>query len=142
MDTAALLQTVEHETARRSRNGPCCGCTAWAPTATTSRRWCRSFVRRRDWPALRFVFPHAPQRAVTINGGMRMRAWYDIRDADLANRADAQGVEESIAQVEALIAREAARGVPASRADPRRLLAGRRHRAGRGHCVVANRWAA
>jgi phospholipase/carboxylesterase len=69
---------------------------------------------------LRFVFPHAPQRAVTINGGARMRAWYDIRDFDLANRADAQGVEESIAQVEALIAREAGRGVPASRL----LLAG------------------
>jgi len=75
---------------------------------------------RRDWPALRFVFPHAPPRAVTINGGMRMRAWYDIRDFDLANRADAQGVEESIEQVEALIAREAERGVPASRL----LLAG------------------
>jgi phospholipase/carboxylesterase len=49
-----------------------------------------------------------------------MRAWYDIRDFDLANRADAQGVEESIVQVEALIAREAERGVPASRL----LLAG------------------
>jgi phospholipase/carboxylesterase len=70
---------------------------------------------RRDWPALRFVFPHAPQRAVTINGGMRMRAWYDIREANLANRADEHGVLESIAQVEALIAGEAARGVPASR---------------------------
>ena len=70
---------------------------------------------RRDWPAIRFVFPHAPVRAVTINNGMRMRAWYDIRDFDLANRADEQGVMESVAQVEALIAREEARGVPASR---------------------------
>ena len=70
---------------------------------------------RRDWPAIRFVFPHAPQRAVTINGGLRMRAWYDIREANLANRADETGVEQSIAQVDALIAREAARGVPASR---------------------------
>jgi phospholipase/carboxylesterase len=72
------------------------------------------------WPALRFVFPHAPQRAVTINGGVRMRAWYDIREAELANRADDQGVRESVAQVEALIAREATRGIPASRL----LLAG------------------
>ena len=70
---------------------------------------------RQEWPALRFVFPHAPVRAVTINAGMRMRAWYDIRDFDLANRADEAGVEASIAQVEALVAREAARGVPASR---------------------------
>ena len=43
---------------------------------------------RREWPALRFVFPHAPVRPVTINGGMPMRAWYDIRDLDLAHRAD------------------------------------------------------
>ena len=70
---------------------------------------------RPDWPALRFVFPHAPVRPVTINGGVRMRAWYDIHDADLARRADEAGVNESIAQVEALVAREAARGVPAHR---------------------------
>ncbi|MDH5821765.1 alpha/beta hydrolase [Luteimonas sp. RD2P54] len=70
---------------------------------------------RRDWPALRFVFPHAPVRAVTINNGMRMRAWYDIREMDLANRADEQGVAESSAQVEALIAREVERGIPAAR---------------------------
>jgi phospholipase/carboxylesterase len=70
---------------------------------------------RRDWPAIRFVFPHAPQRAVTINGGMRMRAWYDIREANLASRADVQGVEASIVQVDALIARQAALGIPASR---------------------------
>ena len=70
---------------------------------------------RRDWPAMRFVFPHAPMRAVTINNGARMRAWYDIRDFDLANRADEGGVMESVAQVTALIDREIARGIPASR---------------------------
>src|SRR5690606_25624310 len=70
---------------------------------------------RREWPAIRFVFPHAPMRAVTINNGVRMRAWYDIRDFDLANRADEQGVAESIVQIEALIEREQARGIPASR---------------------------
>lgn len=75
---------------------------------------------RADWPAVRFVFPHAPVRPVTINGGMRMRAWYDIRDMDLANRADAEGVAQSVAQVEALVVREGERGVPPSRV----LLAG------------------
>ena len=70
---------------------------------------------RPEWPAIRFVFPHAPVRAVTINGGARMRAWYDIRDLDLSNRADAEGVDESIAQVGALIAREGERGVPPAR---------------------------
>ncbi|WP_158982876.1 alpha/beta hydrolase [Lysobacter panacisoli] len=72
---------------------------------------------RREWPALRFVFPHAPVRAVTINNGMRMRAWYDIVSFDFdalhaGNRADAAGVDESVAQVEALIAREGERGIP------------------------------
>ena len=75
---------------------------------------------RPGWPALRFVFPHAPVRPVTINGGMAMRAWYDIRDMDLSNRADAAGVESSVAQVEALIEREDERGVPPERV----LLAG------------------
>ena len=70
---------------------------------------------RRHWPALRFVFPHAPVRAVTINNGMRMPAWYDIRDLDLDQRADERGVRESMAQVEALIQRECERGVPSSR---------------------------
>ena len=70
---------------------------------------------RPQWPALRFVFPHAPLRPVTINGGMRMRAWYDIVGMDFANRADAAGIEESVQQVEALIAREVERGTPASR---------------------------
>jgi phospholipase/carboxylesterase len=70
---------------------------------------------RPGWPALRFVFPHAPVRPVTINGGVRMRAWYDIRNLEIDQRADEQGVRESIAQVEALIARENERGIPASR---------------------------
>jgi phospholipase/carboxylesterase len=74
-------------------------------------------VRGRDWPALRFVFPHAPVRRITINGGMPMRAWYDISDMDFDpnRRGDEGGIATSIAQVEALIAREADRGVPAQR---------------------------
>ncbi|HEX5755854.1 MAG TPA: carboxylesterase [Arenimonas sp.] len=75
---------------------------------------------RKDWPAIRFVFPHAPVRPVTINGGARMRAWYDILNLSLDQRADEAGVRESIADVDALIARERDRGVPASRV----LLAG------------------
>jgi len=70
---------------------------------------------RPGWPALRFIFPHAPVRAVTINNGMRMRAWYDIRDMEFDQRADTEGVAESVLQVEALIAREGGRGVPPSR---------------------------
>ncbi|GAB2572804.1 dienelactone hydrolase family protein [Dyella jejuensis] len=73
-----------------------------------------------QWPAIRFVFPHAPVRPVTINNGMAMRAWYDIYGFDLLSRQDEAGTRESIAQVEALIAREQERGVPGERI----LLAG------------------
>jgi len=113
-----MLETVEHETAAAP---------AWSVV------WLHGLgadghdfapivpeLVRRDWPALRFVFPHAPVRAVTVNNGARMRAWYDIADFDLANRADEAGVAESVAQVGALIEREIARGIPASRI----LLAG------------------
>lgn len=73
-----------------------------------------------EWPALRFVFPHAPVRPVTINGGMPMRAWYDIADFDLNARQDEAGMRASVAAAGALIARENARGVP----DERIVLAG------------------
>lgn len=66
-------------------------------------------------PPARYVFPHAPMRAVTINNGYVMRAWYDILGADLVRREDEAGVRESQRQVEALIARETGRGVPRSR---------------------------
>ena len=64
--------------------------------------------------AIRFVFPHAPVRPVTINGGMRMRAWYDITDG--ANRReDERGVRASQVLIEALIGREKERGTAAGR---------------------------
>lgn len=70
--------------------------------------------------AIRFVFPHAPVMAVTINNGMRMRAWYDIRQTNLSERADIEGVRRSQAQIDALLTREAQRGIV-----PRRtILAG------------------
>ncbi|WP_282273307.1 alpha/beta hydrolase [Stenotrophomonas sp. PS02298] len=70
---------------------------------------------RPQWPAIRFVFPHAPKRPVSINNGMPMRAWYDIVSMDFRSRADAKGVAESVEQLEELIAREQARGIPANR---------------------------
>ncbi|MDE2400115.1 MAG: alpha/beta hydrolase [Burkholderiales bacterium] len=65
--------------------------------------------------AVRFVFPHSPVRPVTINGGHVMRAWYDILPPGMARREDEQGLRESQAEVEALITREQARGIEASR---------------------------
>jgi phospholipase/carboxylesterase len=66
-------------------------------------------------PAIRFVFPHAPVRRVTLNGGYPMRAWYDIVGLDRSAPQDAAGIRESAAEVQALVAREAERGVPPSR---------------------------
>jgi phospholipase/carboxylesterase len=64
---------------------------------------------------VRFVFPHAPPRPVTINQGMVMRAWYDVRDDGGERREDEAGVRASQAQIEALVAREKARGMAAGR---------------------------
>ena len=65
-------------------------------------------------PAVRFVFPHAPMRSVTINGGMVMRAWYDVVDGGGVRREVEAGVRESQRQIEALIERERKRGVAAA----------------------------
>ncbi len=65
--------------------------------------------------AARFVFPHAPLRAVTVNMGLLMPAWYDIRDLSLDRDADEKGIHESTGQVRSLIAKENAHGVPTSR---------------------------
>jgi phospholipase/carboxylesterase len=64
--------------------------------------------------AIRFVFPHAPVQPVTINGGMRMRAWYDITDGAI-RREDERGVRASQVLIETLIAREKKRGTKAER---------------------------
>lgn len=64
--------------------------------------------------AVRFVFPHAPHRPVTINMGMRMPAWYDILQMG-GGREDEAGIRESQGRIERLIAREKQRGLPASR---------------------------
>ncbi len=65
-------------------------------------------------PPVRFVFPHAPMRAVTINNGHVMRAWYDVSFGDLegkSRRPDGVGIHESQEQINALIEREAKRGI-------------------------------
>ena len=69
----------------------------------------------KSWAPLRFVFPNAPMRAITVNGGMRMRGWYDIGGVDIASKQDAVGVRASIAGINALIAREGERGTPPGR---------------------------
>ncbi|HEY2395484.1 MAG TPA: carboxylesterase [Rudaea sp.] len=67
----------------------------------------------RAWPALRFVFPNAPVRPITINGGMAMRAWYDISGLEIAQKQDEAGIRDSIRLLGELIEREVARGAAA-----------------------------
>ncbi len=109
-----LLETIETETAPNP-----CAAVIWmhglgadgndfAPVVPE--------IRLTDLPGVRFVFPHAPLQAVTINNGYVMRAWYDVSFGDLEGRsrqADEQGVRASQAAIGRLIAREIARGIPA-----------------------------
>jgi phospholipase/carboxylesterase len=66
---------------------------------------------------IRFVFPHAPLRPVTINQGHVMRAWYDVRALAGVRREDEAGVRQSARQIETLLARERQRGIA-----PRRIV--------------------
>jgi len=84
---------------------------------------------------VRFVFPHAPVRPVTINGGYAMRAWYDILGAELDRREDEPGLRQSQQEIDALLARERTRGIASrrivlmgfSQGCAMTLLAGLRH---------------
>ena len=64
---------------------------------------------------IRFIFPHAPSIPVTLNGGYVMPAWYDILGTQLQRVEDGAGIRKSALQVEALIADQVAKGIPASR---------------------------
>lgn len=64
-----------------------------------------------DNHAIRFVFPHAPIQAVTINGGMHMRSWFDIRSLDMQNDVDSAGIRVSCHQVYKLISEQEAAGI-------------------------------
>lgn len=115
---SALLPAVEHETAASPRYS-----VIWLHGLGADGHDFAPIVPElvaTDWPAIRFVFPHAPVRPVTVNGDMPMRAWYDIAGVDLGAQQDEAGIRASIAATEALIARENARGVP----DARIFLAG------------------
>ncbi len=65
--------------------------------------------------AWRFVFPNAPVRPVTINGGMAMRAWYDLKGLDRRAAEDVAGFRDTDVLVRQLIAKEVARGIPTNR---------------------------
>lgn len=101
-------------------------CTGPAPTAAVV--WLHGLgadghdfeplVPHLDWPGapdIRYVFPHAPVRPVTINSGMTMRAWYDIVSLSTDRNQDEQGIQQSVAQAWSLVARERERGIEPGR---------------------------
>jgi phospholipase/carboxylesterase len=112
--TAALLETVELETGAGPR-----GAVVWLHGLGADGHDFVPVVPMLGLPPalpLRFVFPHAPMRPVTINAGMVMRAWYDVRPGpDGARQEDEPGVRDAQRAIEALIARERERGIPAAR---------------------------
>jgi len=65
--------------------------------------------------AIRFIFPHAPERPVTINGGTRMRAWYDILEMSLERKVDMENLQTSVFQVTELIKEQIEKGIPSER---------------------------
>jgi phospholipase/carboxylesterase len=108
-----LLETVEVETAPAPR-----AAVVWLHGLGADGHDFEPIVPELGIPdslAVRFVFPHAPMRPVTINDGWVMRAWYDVMPAGPGRREDAAGVRASREAIEALVARERARGVAADR---------------------------
>jgi phospholipase/carboxylesterase len=107
-----LLDAIELETAPRPKTS-----VIWLHGLGADGNDFVPIVRELALPPdpIRFIFPHAPMQAVTINNGYVMRAWYDILGQDLARREDERGVRASQVLVEALIAREKSRGTPANR---------------------------
>ena len=64
--------------------------------------------------AVRFIFPQAPNRPITVNGGMVMPGWYDIKGIDIKDKEDAVGIAESQSMVLGLIEDQASKGIPSS----------------------------
>jgi phospholipase/carboxylesterase len=111
--SAAQLETVEVEP-----RGPADAAVLWMHGLGADGHDFESLVpelRLRASPAVRFVFPHAMVRPVTINGGQRMRAWYDIAGFDRHALPDEVGIRASAVALGELLRRERGRGIPAER---------------------------
>ena len=89
----------------------------WAHGLGADKHDFESIIPMLDLPdslPLRFVFPNAPVRPITVNGGMEMRGWYDIRSMTINEKEDAEGVKESARTLAGLIEEQISLGVPSS----------------------------
>jgi phospholipase/carboxylesterase len=113
LETIAMLETIEIETAAKPNST-----VIWLHGLGADGHDFEPIVPeivRRGERAWRFVFPNAPVRPVTINGGMTMRAWYDLKGLDRRAAEDAAGFRDTDTQIRQLIAREGERGIPMNR---------------------------
>ena len=98
--------------------GPCKAVVVWLHGLGDSGHGFAPIVPELRLPTdagIRFIFPHAPVQPVTINGGMEMRSWYDIKSMDLLSRADEAGVRDSAVKVQQLLDQLIAQGMPSER---------------------------
>ncbi len=110
---AAQLECVEIST----RADPS-ACVVWLHGLGADGHDFEPIVPQLDWsgaPSIRYVFPHAPVRPVTLNGGIPMRAWYDILSLTSARGHDRDGIVDSVNRVAALLGREIDNGIPSRR---------------------------
>ena len=108
-----LLETVEVETGPKPT-----AAVLWLHGLGADGHDFEPLVPELNWPGapdIRYVFPHAPVRPVTINGGMPMRAWYDIVSLGSGRDHDQQGIADSVNQAARLLRRERDRGIAADR---------------------------
>ncbi len=113
LKTIAMLETIEIETAAKPNST-----VIWLHGLGADGHDFEPIVPeivRRGERAWRFVFPNAPVRPVTINGGMSMRAWYDLKGLDRRAAEDVAGFRDTDTQIRQLIAREGERGIPMNR---------------------------
>jgi phospholipase/carboxylesterase len=113
LETIAMLETIEIETAAKPN-----AAVIWLHGLGADGHDFEPIVPeivRQGERAWRFVFPNAPVRPVTINGGMTMRAWYDLKGLDRRAAEDVAGFRDTDAQIRQLIAREGERGIPMNR---------------------------
>lgn len=123
MDAAskkAVGETVSEsipETVERDSGSPICGSVIWLHGLGADGHDFEPIAPELAVPGrpLRFVFPHAPVRPVTLNGGIPMRAWFDVYGLDRSGPQDERGIREAERTVRALIRRENERGVPTAR---------------------------
>lgn len=109
-----MQETINLEYVERAIGSEPSNCVIWLHGLGADGYDFEPLVPELDLPAetaVRFIFPHAPRQPVTINGGMVMRAWYDITGTEMIRQEDEAGIRRSAAAIQDLIRKENARGI-------------------------------